>query len=254
MKNKILRWSLVFLGIFFNFLNYFGSPYRLSSKKDCVGPFKCSNGYFYIFIIIFALQVLFIVYLNSIEPPYQLLPKLWWISVPFIFGLLFINAYSGSTTYNFNCSKYNTEDKCNYNKECFFKKDIKKNKHIKDSKNKNKHKKTVPTLKYLNIGTCIDQYESKPWSVFSKGFRSFTTYGLLFILLASFIIEYFNNYIPTNLPIDYVIYNRFGGIKNKPITSSFAWAQILTIILSIIVLHTNNKYIPCKYNLPTNWT
>ena len=101
---------------------------------------------------------------------------------------------------------------------------------------------------------CIDQYESKPWSVFSNGFRSFTNYGLLFILLTSFIIEYFNNYIPSNLPIDYVIINRFGGIKNKPITTSFAWAQILTIILSIIVLHTNKTYLPCKYNLPTNWT
>ena len=225
MKNKILRWTLVFLGIFFNFLNYFGSPYRISSKKDCVGPFKCSNAYFYIFIIILALQVLFIVYLNSIEIIHHLLPKSWWIAVPFIFGLLFINVYSGSTIYNFNCSTYNNKDKCNYKKECFFKNDM-----------------------------CIYQYESKPWSVFSNGFRSFTNYGLLFILLTSFIIEYFNNYIPSNLPIDYVIINRFGGIKNKPITSSFAWAQILTIILSIIVLHTNKTYLPCKYNLPTNWT
>ena len=51
-----------------------------------------------------------------------------------------------------------------------------------------------------------------------------------------------------------IIGGEFGGIKNKPITTSFAWAQILTIILSIIVLHTNKTYLPCKYNLPTNWT
>lgn len=224
MKNKIIRWTLVFLGIFFNLLNYLGSPYRLSSKDNCVGPFKCYNGYFYIFIIIFVLQVLFVLYLNSIEIPITKLPKLWWISIPFIFGVLFINIYSGNITYNFDCRNYKKEDDCNYKTECMFKKDM-----------------------------CLDKYFSKPWSVFSKGFRSFTTYGLLLILSVSFVIEYFNNYIPSNEPLNFVILNRFGGIKNNPITSSFAWIQIITIILSIIILHTNNTYIPCKYNLPSNW-
>ena len=68
MKNKIIRWTLVFLGIFFNLLNYLGSPYRLSSKDNCVGPFKCYNGYFYIFIIIFVLLNILVIkkYLISI--------------------------------------------------------------------------------------------------------------------------------------------------------------------------------------------
>jgi len=224
MNNKILRWSLISFGLLLNLINYYISPIRLSSKKKCFSFFKCNTGITILYLIIFLLDILFIIYLNSLDKPFEKLPNLWWLIIPIIFLPLIHSVYSYSKYYNFTCNKIKKEDECLNNQDCTYQ---------------------------LNL--CSNKFIIKPNSIFSKNNRTIINYIIIIIYLASFFIEYTNNYIPSIKPLDNYIYNRFGSITKQPYFASFAWLKIISIIIVLYIFKINNDYMPCKYNLPSNW-
>ena len=163
MNNSTIRWCLVLIGLIFNITNYTISPFRVSKKKNPLINISYNKIFFIIFLILFIIDILFIIYLNSIKKPLNNLPNLWWILLILIFGTYLLNLYINTEYINITCNR-KPIDKCEYDKYCI-----------------------VDTI----LNSCEDKFIKKPVIFFKKSIRTILNIIIILIFGISYIYEYY---------------------------------------------------------------
>lgn len=162
MNKILLRWTLIISGLVLNIINYTVSPYRVSNKPNPLINISYKTIFFSIFVLLFILDIIYIIYLNTFSKPINGLPDTWWMLIVLVFGIYLINLYINSNYINLTCNKTSI-DKCYYKPNCIIDKTLNK---------------------------CENKFIIKPILFISKTSRTILNIIILLVYLFSYYYEY----------------------------------------------------------------
>jgi hypothetical protein len=165
MNKYNIRWCLILIGLLLNITNYTISPYRISTKRNPLINISYKNIFFSIYMILFIIDIIYIIYLNSFNKPISNFPNIWWMALVIIFGVYLINLYINSNYINLTCNNTSI-DKCYYKPNCI-----------------------IDTT----LNKCEDKFIEKPVIFLSKTKRTILNIIILLIFGISYIYEYYLN-------------------------------------------------------------